>query len=85
MFRRGTKNCDVIDVFSKTKSLFLIEIKLPNIRKLYDFDEIFSVDLSMNKFYNAAVTLFKKHSEFFSIHLNLIPFSGAKYRWGINN
>ena len=45
MFRLGTNNCDLIDIFYKTKSIPLIEKKLPKIRELSDFNEIYNVDL----------------------------------------
>ena len=48
------------------------EKKLPKIRELSDFNEIFSVDLSMNEFYNASVILFQ-NLVIFSGHLTLTP------------
>ena len=38
---------------------------LPKIRELSDFNEIFSVDLSMDEFYNASVILFQNFLIFF--------------------
>ena len=72
MFRLGTNNCNVIDIFYKTKSQALIEKNLPKIRELPNFDEIFSVNLSMNEFYNASVILFKNLLIFLG-HLTLTP------------
>ena len=60
-FRLRTNNCDIRDVFYKTKPLSLIEEKKKpqKIRELSNFNEIFRVGLSMNEFYDTAAIFHK--------------------------